>query len=242
MEVGSYVVKALFMKREIVLNGESIVYELMEKRIKNVNIRIRWGGIVTVSAPVGLSVQSVESVLRKKGGWICEALNRVRLLSPECVQTGFGETVWLFGKSYRLLLCFGTGKNSEICGDALCLVVPEGADKAACERIYLKWRERFFQDTIRLLCKNAFLAFQGKGIFYPQIAFRTMKARWGSCLFRKKKVIFNRRLIEVPIDGVEYVVYHEFAHLCEPNHSRRFYAVLDDVLPDWRAKKKVLEE
>lgn len=43
MEVGSYVVKALFMKREIVLNGESIVYELMEKRIKNVNIRIRRG-------------------------------------------------------------------------------------------------------------------------------------------------------------------------------------------------------
>lgn len=230
------------MKREIVLNGECVVYELTAKRIKNVHIRIRRGGIVTVSAPVGLSVQSVESILRKRENWISETLNRVRSLSSERMQTGFGKTVWLFGKRYRLLLCFGADEKSKIYGDTLYLAVPKGADKAACERVYLKWRECFFQDTVRSLCEKAFLAFRGKNISYPEIAFRTMKARWGSCLFRKKRVIFNRRLIEVPIDGVEYVVYHEFAHLCEPNHSRRFYAVLDEVLPDWRAKKKTLEE
>lgn len=229
------------MKRELILNGRRVAYEWTAKRVKNVNIRIRRNGVLSVSAPVGLSLSAVEAVLRKKGDWICAGLDRVRSRPKEKVQAEYGDTVWLFGNAYRLSVVSGAAERSGICGDTLFLSVRKGADEAACRRAFLKWKDGFFRDSVLSLCQSAYAAFRGRGIAYPEIAFRMMKARWGSCLFRKKKLIFNRRLIEVPIEGVEYVVYHEFAHLSEPNHSRRFYAVLDEVLPDWREKKKILE-
>jgi len=39
---------------------------------------------------------------------------------------------------------------------------------------------------------------------------------------------------------VEYVVYHEMAHLVEANHSAAFYAILTELMPDWRERREEL--
>ena len=39
----------------------------------------------------------------------------------------------------------------------------------------------------------------------------------------------------------EYVVVHELAHLVEMNHSERFYKIIEGVLPDYKARKRLLK-
>ena len=80
------------------------------------------------------------------------------------------------------------------------------------------------------------------GIQRPEIAFRDMKSRWGSCCKAKGWVRFNYRLIFYPEKCTEYVVAHELAHLVEANHSPAFYRVLEEVMPDWRVWKERLKE
>jgi predicted metal-dependent hydrolase len=49
------------------------------------------------------------------------------------------------------------------------------------------------------------------------------------------------RLVHLPPELADYVVAHEVAHLVELNHSRRFWALVSDLYPDWRAARERLE-
>ena len=72
------------------------------------------------------------------------------------------------------------------------------------------------------------------------LTIRTMRRRWGS-LSASSRLVLNRRLIEAPVDGIDYVITHELCHVAEPHHGSRFYALLDSVMPDWRRRKERLE-
>ncbi|RXI67127.1 hypothetical protein DP121_13145 [Clostridium tetani] len=39
---------------------------------------------------------------------------------------------------------------------------------------------------------------------------------------------------------IDYVVLHELVHLVHFNHSKDFYDLLDDLMPDWKERKRIL--
>ncbi|NPE31894.1 M48 family metallopeptidase [Methanococcoides sp. SA1] len=69
------------------------------------------------------------------------------------------------------------------------------------------------------------------GVMPEKVSFRRMKTKWGSCS-SKKRVNFNRHLIHLPESLIEYIVFHEMAHLIELNHSPRFWNVIDSRYED----------
>ena len=69
---------------------------------------------------------------------------------------------------------------------------------------------------------------------------RAMKQRWGS-MTPTGQLILNRRLVEAPVDAIDYVITHELCHMQEPNHSNAFFDYLSEVMPDWRNRKAHLE-
>lgn len=79
------------------------------------------------------------------------------------------------------------------------------------------------------------------GVIYGRIAIRCQKTRWGSCS-GKRNLNFNCLLMLCPEEVRDYVVVHELCHILEMNHSPAFYAQVERVLPDWRARKKLLDE
>lgn len=71
------------------------------------------------------------------------------------------------------------------------------------------------------------------------IVFRDQSTRWGSCS-TNKHLNFNWRLIQAPKEVIDYVIMHELAHLVHMNHSERFWAYVEHVLPDFQAHRKWL--
>ena len=51
---------------------------------------------------------------------------------------------------------------------------------------------------------------------------------------------FNYRLIMAPPKILDYVVIHELAHLKEANHSKRFWAIVEEHYPEHRETRKWL--
>lgn len=68
----------------------------------------------------------------------------------------------------------------------------------------------------------------------------TMRRRWGSCT-GSGVITLNTHLIKAPPQCLDYVLLHEIAHLQEHNHSQRYYAVLERLLPNWKAVRRELE-
>lgn len=118
------------------------------------------------------------------------------------------------------------------------------ADKAALET------EGFFtEEEIKRLCKLAKQIIPEKvayyarlmGVTYGRIAIRKQKTKWGSCS-QDGNLNFNCLLMMAPPEVLDYVVVHELCHRLEMNHSARFWAKVEHVMPNYRVPRKWLKD
>lgn len=79
------------------------------------------------------------------------------------------------------------------------------------------------------------------GVSYGNITIRNQKTRWGSCS-GKGNLNFNCLLMLTPERVRDYVVVHELCHRKEMNHSIRFWAEVEGILPDYRNSRNWLKE
>lgn len=79
------------------------------------------------------------------------------------------------------------------------------------------------------------------GLKFGRITITGAKTRFGSCS-SKGNISYSYRLMLYPEAAIDYVVVHELAHLVEMNHSRRFYAIVQKVLPDYKERVKLLKK
>jgi len=79
------------------------------------------------------------------------------------------------------------------------------------------------------------------GVEYRRIRIGGQRTLWGSCSPRGT-LSFNWRLALAPPPVLDYVVVHELCHLRVPNHSRRFWALVERHRPHWRQQRNWLRE
>jgi predicted metal-dependent hydrolase len=73
-----------------------------------------------------------------------------------------------------------------------------------------------------------------------RITLRDQTSRWGSCS-ASRALSFSWRLIMTPPHVLDYVAAHEVAHLRYMNHGPRFWALVEDALPNYESSKRWLE-
>jgi len=75
---------------------------------------------------------------------------------------------------------------------------------------------------------------------YNRISIRNQRTRWGSCS-SKKNLNFNYRILFLPKRIADYIIIHELFHLKEMNHSRRFWNLVAEAVPDYLEIRKELK-
>ena len=77
------------------------------------------------------------------------------------------------------------------------------------------------------------------GLYPTGLTITGAEKRFGSCS-GKNRICFSWRLMRYPEEAIDYVVVHELAHIRHKDHSKSFYACVEQVLPDWRERRQLL--
>ena len=81
----------------------------------------------------------------------------------------------------------------------------------------------------------------GHGLAVHRVTIRNQRSRWGSCSPRGH-ITLNFRLMLMPPDVREYILIHELMHLKQPNHSIRFWRLVEAACPGFRQAERWLKK
>lgn len=198
---------------------------------------------VTVTAPEGSALADIEAKVHKRAAWILKQQRDLARYLPHLPPRQYvsGETHRYLGKPYRLKVIESVSTASaEIVKPTrgwLRVYVKE-KDPARVKRLLDAWyRARASQIFAKRLAA-CYPKVEHLGVPYPALTIRVLKTQWGNC--KDETLTLNVKLIQVPVDYIDYVIFHELCHLAEPNHTARFYELLSRALPDWETRRDKL--
>lgn len=222
-----------------------IRYHLERKNVKNINLRIRCDGSVWVSANDNVPEQYIDDFVKRKQAYIQKAQAVFREQKLNLIhnrQYESGESFRLLGHGLRLKVMQSQTQNIYSDGVHLYLYVADTDDIERKRRMVGKYYLDQCRQVFSVLLSEIYPKFIKYGVGMPILKIRKMKTRWGSCISGKGVITLNKRLIEAPLNCIEYVITHELCHLVHPNHSRKFYELLTVFMPDWKVRKSVLDK
>jgi hypothetical protein len=79
------------------------------------------------------------------------------------------------------------------------------------------------------------------GIDYQKLSIRKTSSKRGSCT-HDQKISLNLDLIHLPTKYIKYVIIHEACHMKVKNHSKKFRALVESFLPNYKETKKELRK
>lgn len=215
------------------LDGIGLV--TFQKRRANRSIRIHiHGNDIKVTMPYFVPYRQAEAFVKSRKDWISKNRGKVELLR-------LGSYV---GKNHVVSIRPGETIRTRITNNELILTLPSNTQitnrdvqnklKTAAERA-LKAESN---DLLGLRIND--LAFE-HGFEFKSVHYKKMKTRWGSC-DQANNLIFNIYLVQLPWDLIDYVIIHELAHTLHHNHSKDFWAIVENCLPDYKEKRKEIKQ
>lgn len=196
---------------------------------------------IIVKAPLGATLDEIESFLKRKWSWLERQLSELRKFKKSNTERKYisGESYYYLGRQYMLLV--EKAKNDTVkLGRGKLRIYTTGSvqnsenNKKLLDEWYARNRERIFKQEY----VKAFKLFDYKTM--PQLGQRIMARRWGSYT-SDGKVLLNPRLIEAPRGAIYYVCIHELCHVVNKKHDEAFYRIMNSKLSHWRQIKESLE-
>ena len=221
------------------LDGQEIPYLLKRSpKRRTIGLRIDHRGL-TVNAPQRAADSRLEQVLRERSGWLFDKLREWRERQPASFNCADGETLLFLGSELVLRLMEGGPRAQPRLSedDTLEVSVPDTGDAAAVRRKLEQWyRAEARRHFVQRLEHYA----DRMGLAVRNVALSGARTRWGSC-YSRGDIRLSWRLIQAPISQIDYVVVHELAHIRELNHSPRFWAIVEGILPHYAAAQRALK-
>jgi hypothetical protein len=212
----------------LVIAGRQIEVSVARHRLaRRYVVRVTDSGTVRLTVPRGASIAGGLAFAGRQSEWIERQRQRqAQRAAP-----------WVTGTSIRFR------------GSPVSLIVKPALIELGALRIDRRPRGDVRADVeafLRQLAENelvprcAELARQ-TNVDIARASVRDQRSRWGACS-SKRVITLNWRLIQMPVEVSDYIIFHELMHVRQPNHSRRFWREVASVCAWWRDAERWLRK
>ena len=214
------------------LSGGPAIHFVRERRARKYIIRIRPDGSLRVTIPRGGSRREADAFVEQHRGWAEKERLRVAVQHAP-VEWHAGHSILLGGKPTRLNLARDARGPFLVLGGQRVRVEEDVRNLRGAAELAL--RQIAAQELVPRLHELA----AAHGLTLRRATIRDQRSRWGSCS-RSGAIALNFRLVQMPPAVSDYVLLHELMHLRQQNHSRRYWRLVEEVCPEFRAAERWL--
>lgn len=229
------------MTNEFSYNGKVIAYEIIYKNVKNINIRVKPSGEVVVSCNESIDNKTIEIEMIKRANWLLETIDKYKTNLIEFSDSNLslvdGEAFLLLGKVLRVKNIESNEFKVEYDNNYLYIYRHK---QRGVKLKFNEWYSNLVKTKFNKMVEKSYKRYEKYGIEKPQVIYKNMKTRWGTCNIEKGIITLNIQLIKVDPFLTEYVICHELTHLRYKNHNNDFYSFLTAMIPDWKQREKIL--
>lgn len=219
-----------------------IKYNVIFSRRRSLSIIVSPVKGITVRAPFRTSMDSIEKYVREKSAWIEKHMQRFSGLKRiSRLQFTDGETHLFLGHEMTLKILPAERPFVRLTDNYIESGIKNPGDRREINIIMGKWYREKTREVLFNRLNNILVTYRQYGFNPSGFTIRTLKSRWGSCS-SKGKITFNSQLIKLSGIYIDYVIVHELCHLKHHNHSKDFYKLLGEIIPDYKSIRKDLRD
>ena len=224
--------------RSVVLCDQSIDYRLNRARRRSIGMVIDHTGL-SVRAPSWVSIREIELALRERAEWVIKTLAEWRGRDKEALPAQWCEGAGLLYRGRPLTLALFPARKKTIAADLLHLTVlhPNPGNEGEIAAFVGRWLR---EQALALLAPRVLHFASQVTRVAPAVKLSSARTQWGSCN-HKGEIRLHWRLVQLPPAVADYVIAHEVAHLIELNHSPRFWALVESLLPGHAEARRQLD-
>ncbi len=229
------------MKLSTKYGDKKIEFEVSYRNRKTLAIQIEPLANILVISPVNLSEEIIKEKVKSKGRWIIKKLLDFKNTGYIPFEREFvnGESFMYLGRNYSLQIIINKDllRSKVSLVDSKIQIVSPTKEKEILKKVLEKWYRR---EAKEIILKRIEFYKPRFSIEPRQIKIKEQKKRWGSCT-SKGDLLFNWRTVMAPSPVIDYIIVHELSHLANKNHSRQFWKTIENILPDYKNRRKWLK-
>jgi predicted metal-dependent hydrolase len=202
------------------------------RRARKYILRVRPDGTLRVTIPRGGSRRDAEAFVEKHRRWVDE--ERISAAARHApVEWHAGDSVLLGGVPTAIAIEHKGRSRMVALGGVRVRVAADASDLRSAVETALR------HIAIRSLVPRLHALALEHGLAVKRVSVRNQRSRWGSCSTRGV-IALNFRLVQMPPWVCDYVLVHELMHLRQQNHSPRYWRLVEQICPDFRAAERWL--
>lgn len=215
---------------------KSIDFEIRRKAsLKNTYITVDNEGVF-VKTNATTTIEDINKMVENKSTWISKKLELFKSISIN-KDISTGSRLYYLGKSYYVNIIkdkTATDITINFTHSKFHITTPLKYSDIELHNAIESFYKQKAEDKIIPLTKKWADSME---VIPEYISFRYNKNRWGSCS-STNRISFNYHLIKLSSSLIEYVVIHELAHITFKNHSKDFWKLIQNYLPDYKKKEE----
>ena len=220
------------------IKGIKFDVEITKKRIRNINLRLD-GNKIIASCPYYCAKYEVYKFIEEKRDWLYKAYVYNESRPRYTLMYRGGDTFYVFGEPYKLVRNIGRKKISVI-GDTIYFTYKDDSFDGI-KALYKYFDAKVLNAARLYFDKHRDMLMDYGYADMPEIKARLMTSKWGVCYTKNNKINVSSYLIHYPLVCAEYIIVHEMTHFIVPNHSKRFYEIVANNMPNYKEASDLLK-